>query len=69
MFMFMDFANILYGQERKDVEEEIGFELSGLHIKWLSGAGVDTEDEEADDEGYKCALDSVHMEGGIEIQG
>lgn len=40
-----------------------------LSCLWLSGAGVDTEDEEADDGVYKCAIDSVYIEGGIETQG
>ena len=43
-----------------DIEDEIGFELSGMQIEWSSGAIVDTN------EVYKYALNDIHIEGGIE---
>ena len=41
------------------------FELSGLHIEWLSGVGVDKEDKE-DDGVCNYAPNGVNIEGGIE---
>jgi hypothetical protein len=49
-----------------DLEGGIGFEVSGSHIEWVSGAGVDTVDDEDDDGVCKYALDGVRIEGGIE---
>jgi len=49
-----------------DLEGGIGFELSGSHIEWVSGAGVDTDDEDDEDGVCKYALDGVRIEGGIE---